>query len=72
MVPRVQFCQEPKDSLPTPPAKELAPTLSREKPMAVTTQAATMGEMIFRQYLAQQPSRPSRMPPTMTAPMMAS
>ena len=34
--------------------------------MAVTTQAETIGEMMPRQYLANRPSRPSIMPPTMT------
>ena len=42
--------------------------MKREKPMAVTTEAATMGVMIFRQYLARRPSVPSINPPTITAP----
>ncbi len=50
MVPRIQLEAEPKFSLPLPPPKELAPTESREKPMAVTTEAATMGvRNLFRQ-----------------------
>ena len=36
--------------------------------MAVTTEAATMGVIIFRQYFAKRPRVPSIRPPTMTAP----
>lgn len=43
MVPRIQFVADPKFSLPLPPPKEEAPTESREKPIAVTTLAATIG-----------------------------
>ena len=39
--------------------------------MDVTTTAATMGEMMRRQYFANRPSTPSKMPPTMMAPMAA-
>ena len=69
--PSSQFWREPKSLAPKPPAKEFAPTGSRLKPMPVTTQAATMGEMRPRQYLAKKPSRPSMMPPTMAAPSTA-
>ena len=46
--------------------------LNKLKPIAVTTQAETMGEMILRQYFANNPSKPSIIPPTMTAPITAS
>lgn len=42
MVPRIQFVADPKFSLLLPPPKEDAPTESREKPIAVTTLAATI------------------------------
>ena len=67
--PTIQFLVDPKSGEPKPPAKELAPTESSEKPMAVTTVAATMGDIIFIQYFAKSPSRPSTIPPTITAPI---
>ena len=39
--------------------------------MAVTTDAATIGVMNLRQYLAKNPSIPSNSPPTIKAPTMA-
>jgi len=67
-VAMIKFSLEPKSSL-YPPPKERAPTVKREKPMAVTTVAATMGVMILFQYFAKSPKTPSKQPPTMTAPM---
>ena len=52
IVPRIQFVAEPKFSLPLPPPKELAPTERREKPMEVTTLAATIGDISLIQYFA--------------------
>ena len=54
-----------------PPPKDLAPTVKRENPMAVTTEAATTGVMILRQYLARSPRVPSKIPPMSTAPTTA-
>ena len=71
MLPKAIFLGEPKSGAPLPPPNDAAPTLSSEKPMAVTTTAATIGEMMRRQYLANRPSTPSMTPPTMTAPMAA-
>lgn len=48
-VPRIQFFAEPKSAAPVPPAKDEAPTVSSEKPIAVTTVAATMGATILIQ-----------------------
>ena len=69
--PRIQFVAEPKSSLPLPPPKEFAPTVSREKPMAVTTLAETIGAMILSQNFANSPRMPSTSPPMRTAPMIA-
>ncbi len=69
MVPSSRFCGEPKSAAPLPPPNEDAPTPSSEKPMDVTTTAATMGEMMRRQYFANRPNTPSMRPPTMMAPM---
>ena len=69
--PSTRLCGEPKSAAPEPPPNEVAPTLSSENPMDVTTTAATMGEMMRRQYFANKPSTPSKMPPTMMAPMAA-
>ena len=71
MRPRIQFCAEPKSALPEPPPKDAAPTLSSEKPMAVTTVEETIGEISLIQYFAKRPRIPSTIPPTSTAPMMA-
>ena len=71
-VPIIQFCTEPKFSLPLPPPNEAEPTDSREKPIAVTTLAATIGEIHFSQYFANNPSVPSKIPPTKTAPTIVS
>ena len=71
IVPRIQFVAEPKFSLPLPPPKELAPTERREKPMEVTTLAATIGDISLIQYFAKRPRIPSTIPPTRTAPTMA-
>ena len=71
IVPRIQFVAEPKFSLPLPPPKELAPTERREKPMEVTTLAATIGDISLIQYFAKRPRTPSTIPPTRTAPTMA-
>lgn len=68
----IQFLAEPKSAEPTPPAKEFAPTGSSEKPIAVTTVAATIGEMILIQYFANSPRMPSTRPPTITQPMIVS
>ena len=68
-LPTIQFSAEPKSEAPCPPAKLLAPMGSSDTPMAVTTVAATTGEMSFIQYLAHRPSTPSIRPPTITAPM---
>ncbi len=69
-VPRIRFWAEPKSSA-YPPPKDLAPTVKRENPMAVTTEAATTGVMILRQYLARSPRVPSKIPPMSTAPTTA-
>ena len=72
MLPRARLVQEPKSAAEvSPPPKEVAPTPSREKPMAVTTDAATMGLISQRQYLASRPRTPSIRPPAMTAPSTA-
>ena len=68
IVPRIRFCEEPKSSV-YPPPKDLAPTVKREKPIAVTTVAATIGEIILLQYFASRPKVPSKMPPIRTAPI---
>ena len=70
IVPRSRFCAEPKSSL-YPPPKDLAPTVNSENPIEVTTEAATTGVMIFRQYFARRPSVPSMIPPIITAPITA-
>ena len=57
--PKTQFCHEPKFALLLPHPKELAPTDKREKPIAVTTQADTIGLISFIQYLAKRPRIPS-------------
>ena len=62
-VPRIQFVAEPKVSLPLPPPKEAAPT--------VTTVAATIGVIRRSQYFARSPKIPSIIPPTNTAPTIA-
>ena len=67
----IQFFTDPKSSAPVPPPKEEAPTDSSEKPMAVTTEADTIGVMIFVQYFARSPRHPSMIPPMSTAPIMA-
>ena len=67
--PTIQLCAAPKSAAPCPPAKLLAPIGSNEKPIAVTTVAATIGEMILIQYFAKRPRIPSTMPPMMTAPI---
>ena len=46
-------------------------TVNKEYPIAVTTEAATIGEMIFLQYFAKRPSVPSKIPPQITAPITA-
>ena len=69
--PSVRFCQEPKSLAPLPPPKLVAPTLSSEKPIDVTTMAETMGGTNRRQYLAVKPSTSSSRPPTITAPTTA-
>ena len=71
MEPKIQFLAEPKSALPLPPPKDSAPTLNKEKPMAVTTLAATIGEISFSQYLANKPKNPSTRPPIKTAPIIA-
>ena len=68
-VPSIQFFAEPKSAAPAPPPKEDAPTDNNEKPIAVTTVAATIGEIILIQYFARRPSKPSTIPPTKTAPI---
>lgn len=68
-LPTIQLYVLPKSGAPWPPANELAPIGSREKPMAVTTVAATTCGMSFNQYTAKSPKTPSTKPPTMTAPM---
>ena len=65
--PNTQFSQAPKFLLPLPPPKELAPTDNNEKPMDVTTLAATIGATI----LANNPKTPSTIPPINTAPTIA-
>lgn len=69
--PRIQFSAEPKSALPLPPPKEVAPTVSSEKPIAVTTLADTIGAMTLIQNFAKSPSMPSTMPPMSTAPIIA-
>ena len=69
--PKIQFSTDPKFSLPLPPPKEAAPTESSEKPIAVTTLAATTGVISFVQYFANSQSTPSMIPPTNTAPTIA-
>ena len=71
MLPSAIFCGEPKSGEPEPPPNDAAPTESSEKPMDVTTTAATMGEMSQRQYFANRPSTPSIRPPTIMAPIAA-
>ncbi len=44
MVPSSRFCGDPKSAAPEPPPNEAAPTPKSEKPMDVTTTAATMGD----------------------------
>ena len=68
IVPRSKFCAEPKSSA-YPPPKDLAPTVKSENPIAVTTDAATIGEIIFLQYFANNPKIPSNTPPISTAPI---
>ena len=70
MVPRMRFWAEPKSS-EYPPPKDLVPTVKRENPMAVTTDAASIVEIIFFHYFASNPSVPSLIPPIMTAPTTA-
>ena len=43
-LPRIQFFAEPKSALPLPPPKEVEPTERSEKPIAVTTVAAIVGD----------------------------
>ena len=62
IVPNNKFLAEPKSST-YPPPKDLAPTVNKEYPIAVTTDAATIGEMIFFQYFARRPRVPSTCPP---------
>src|SRR5699024_457755 len=45
IVPTITFCAEPKSTAPFPPPKEAAPTPSSEKPIDVTTQADTIGDI---------------------------
>ena len=71
MVPSAKLTGDPKSGASVPPPKEAAPTPKSEKPMAVTTTAATIGVMMRRQYCANRPRTPSSTPPTMTAPMSA-
>lgn len=71
MLPSAIFCGEPKSGEPEPPPNDAAPTESSEKPMDVTTTAATIGEMSQRQYFANRPSTPSIKPPTIMAPIAA-
>ena len=66
--PMTQLVALPKSAAPCPPAKLLAPMGRREKPMAVTTVAATTWGMSRVQYLGNNPRQPSTRPPTMTAP----
>ena len=66
--PKIQFVAEPNSLLPLPPPNEDAPTESSEKPIAVTTLAATIGVIILVQYFAKRPSTPSTIPPIKTAP----
>ena len=68
-VPNSRFSNDAKSSAPLPPPNDSAPTPSSENPMDVTTTAATMGDMMRRQYFANRPSPPSMTPPTMMAPM---
>ena len=71
MHPRIQCSAEPKVSLPLPPPNDEAPTDKSEKPMAVTTLAATTGVISLIQYFAKSQRVPSMIPPTKTAPIMA-
>ena len=71
MVPSAKLRRLPKSAAPLPPPNDVAPTESSEKPMDVTTTAATIGVMIRRQYCANRPSTPSMQPPTMMAPAAA-
>ena len=64
----MRFCGLPKSAAPEPPPNEVAPVESSEKPIDVTTTAATTGGTKRRQYRAVRPSTPSSRPPTMTAP----
>ena len=68
MVPSIRFSAEPK-SAAYPPPKDLAPTENYEYPMAVTTEAATIGAIILLQYFAKGPITPSNIPPIITAPI---
>ena len=70
IVPNNKFDAEPKSSV-YPPPKDLAPTVNKEYPIAVTTDAATIGAMIFLQYFAKRPIIPSKSPPQITAPITA-
>ena len=67
-VPKSRFLGAPKSSA-YPPPKERAPTVNNEKPIAVTTHAAAIGEISLRQYFAKSPNVPSKIPPIMTHPM---
>ena len=69
--PRVRFCQLPKSLAPEPPPKDVAPTLSSEKPIEVTTIADTIGGTKRRQKRAVKPNTSSSRPPTITAPTTA-
>ena len=50
-VPTIQLCMAPKSAAPCPPANELAPIGNNEKPIAVTTVAATTGDMILTEKI---------------------
>lgn len=68
-IPSIQLLAEPKSAAPVPPPKEAAPTERSENPIAVTTVAATIGEITFIQYFAKSPRSPSTIPPINTAPI---
>ena len=67
-VPTIQLLILPKSAAPTPPAKLFAPIGRSEKPIAVTTVAATTGGMRLVHLPGNSPSIPSTRPPMMTAP----
>ena len=66
--PKARFEGEPKSCTPTPPAKFLIPTGSRDSPMDNTTTPVTIGGKNFLILLINVPRKASNIPPTRAAP----